>query len=120
VNALSAILREAEGGILMFWCPGCNGAHQVRIGEGGWGYNGDPARPTFTPSILVRSGHHVPGHKNQCWCKFNEELVSRGEEPSGFSCRICHSFVTNGRIQFLSDCTHALAGQTVDLPEFKS
>jgi hypothetical protein len=24
-----------------------------------------------------------------------------------------------GRIQFLGDCTHALAGQTVDLPEIQ-
>ena len=31
---------------------------------------------------------------------------------------VCHSFVTDGRIQFLADCTHALAGQTVDLPEW--
>jgi len=30
----------------------------------------------------------------------------------------CHSYVTDGRIQFLNDCTHDLAGQTVDLPEY--
>ena len=30
----------------------------------------------------------------------------------------CHSFVREGRIEFLSDCTHALAGQTVELPDF--
>ena len=30
----------------------------------------------------------------------------------------CHTFVTDGRIQFLGDCTHALAGQTVDLPDW--
>jgi hypothetical protein len=30
--------------------------------------------------------------------------------------RVCHSFVVDGRIQFLGDCTHHLAGQTVDLP----
>jgi len=30
---------------------------------------------------------------------------------------ICHSFIRDGKIQFLGDCTHALAGQTVDLPE---
>jgi len=29
--------------------------------------------------------------------------------------RICHSFVRDGKIQFLSDCTHALSGQTIDL-----
>jgi hypothetical protein len=45
--------------------------------------------PTFEPSILV------------------EGARSR-----------CHSFVREGRIKFLSDCTHELAGQTVDLPEF--
>jgi hypothetical protein len=28
-------------------------------------------------------------------------------------------FVTDGRIQFLGDCTHALAGQTVDLPDWE-
>lgn len=29
----------------------------------------------------------------------------------------CHSFIEGGRIRFLSDCSHALAGQTVELPE---
>ncbi len=28
---------------------------------------------------------------------------------------VCHSFVTDGQIQFLGDCTHKLAGQTVPL-----
>lgn len=32
--------------------------------------------------------------------------------------KVCHSFVTDGRIQFLADCTHDLAGLTVDLPDF--
>lgn len=31
---------------------------------------------------------------------------------------VCHSFVTAGRIQFLGDSTHALAGQTVDVPDW--
>jgi hypothetical protein len=31
---------------------------------------------------------------------------------------ICHSFVTAGHIQFLSDCTHEMAGQTVEIPEW--
>ena len=31
---------------------------------------------------------------------------------------VCHSFVTDGRIQFLGDCTHKLAGQTVNIPEW--
>lgn len=30
---------------------------------------------------------------------------------------VCHSFVRNGRIEYLGDCTHHLKGQTVDLPD---
>jgi hypothetical protein len=123
MNALSKVLRALEGARVAFWCPGCDEAHHITVGPAhnpgvNWGYDGNAERPTFTPSILVRSGHYVPGHEDQCWCKFNAELVAKGEEPSGFECSVCHSFVTSGRIQFLSDCTHALAGQTVDLPEF--
>ncbi len=32
---------------------------------------------------------------------------------------VCHTFVTDGRIQFLGDCTHVMAGQTVDLPVWR-
>lgn len=28
---------------------------------------------------------------------------------------VCHSFVFDGEIRFLGDCTHALAGKTVPL-----
>lgn len=30
---------------------------------------------------------------------------------------ICHSFIVNGDIRYLSDCTHAMAGKTVSLPD---
>jgi len=100
--ALSKKLRSAADGGLLFWCPGCDGAHQVKVGTGAgprWGYNGNPDRPTFTPSVLVR---------------YNG---LDADTPDGIP-SVCHSFVTDGRIQFLSDCTHHLAGQTVDLPDF--
>lgn len=66
----------------------------------GWTFNGDYERPTFKPSILVKGTDwdgKVPGQ--------------------GITRTVCHSFVTDGRIQFLGDCTHSLAGQTVDLPD---
>jgi len=111
----SPILRRVEGGLVMFWCPGCEGAHAVRVeGPGAWGFNGNADRPTFTPSVLVRSGHHVPGHTGDCWCSFEART---GRKPS-FTCDVCHSFVTDGQIQFLGDCTHEMAGQTVPLPEW--
>lgn len=100
---------------LKFECPGCKDRHLVAVGDGRgprWGWNGDMAAPTFTPSILVRSGHHIPGHEGDCWCTW----ADKNEFPD-LKCGVCHSFVTDGRIQFLGDCTHALAGQTVDLPE---
>lgn len=100
---ISSKLRSVEGGHLMFWCPGCDGAHMVGVGEGPgprWGYNGNPDAPTFTPSIHVTYNGPDAGID--------------GAPPAS-----CHSFVTDGKIQFLSDCTHALAGQTVDIPDWE-
>ena len=95
----SGILRRAAGGRVLFWCPGCDSAHAVNVSPGGWGFNGDDARPTFTPSVLVRYDGSDAGKD--------------GAPPA-----LCHSFVTDGQIQFLGDCTHALAGQTVPLQDF--
>ncbi len=99
-----------------FRCPGCNEIHGIRYEPTGWGFNGDLEKPTFTPSVLVMSGHYVQGSNaaqtGECHCNFEE----RTGQKTDFKCVICHSFVTDGRIQFLSDCTHALANQTVDLP----
>lgn len=79
-----------------------------------WHFNGDLDRPTFSPSIAVRSGHYAGQDKASCWCTYN---AANPTEAPVFACMVCHSFVQDGRIQFLGDCTHALAGQTVDLPE---
>lgn len=103
-----------------FLCPGCGEVHTVRLNsvDAGrdWAFNGNTERPTLSPSVLTRSGHHVPGHTgHSCWCTYNKQ---HPEKLKPFECRICHSYVTDGRIQFLSDCSHALAGQTVDLPDF--
>jgi len=82
---------RAQGNRVHFWCPGCDEAHGITYGaRDAWTWNGDLERPTFSPSVLVQG---PPGTR-------------------------CHSFVTDGRIQYLGDCEHALAGQTVDLPEW--
>lgn len=110
MSQLSKLLRDQEDGRggtqLAFQCPGCNARHAVGIGTGPgprWGYNGNADKPTFTPSVKVT----WPATPNA-----SEEFKEWRTE------RVCHSFVTDGRIQFLGDCTHALAGQTVDLPEW--
>ena len=55
---------------------------------GCWTWNGDVNKPTLMPSILT---------------------TAREDQPC------CHSFVSGGKVRFLNDCTHALAGMTVDL-----
>ena len=50
-----------------------------------WEYDGNAYSPTFSPSIRVTT------HDGQ----------------------VCHSFLRAGVWQFLGDCTHALAGQSV-------
>ncbi len=81
----------------VFMCPGCECHHGVwttnrNSNNAIWSFNGSADKPTFSPSILVR--YPV------------KEIMN-----------ICHSFVTDGKIQYLSDCTHKLAGQTIELPE---
>jgi len=114
----SEYLRRVEGGGLSYWCPGCKEMHSISVGEGPgprWGWNGDMDNPTFTPSVLVRSGHHSSYFKpgDRCWCVHAAE--NPDEEPV-FKCVVCHTFITDGMVQFLDDCTHELAGKTVPLP----
>ncbi|MDO6965801.1 hypothetical protein ABID20_000258 [Rhizobium alvei] len=85
------------------------------VGEGSgprWGYNGDPDKPTFTPSVLV-TGKKITRDQSGKWDGDWERDASGNAITF-----VCHSFVTDGRIQFLNDCTHDMAGQTVDLPDF--
>lgn len=100
-----------------FRCPGCEAFHvakglpaeveDVRLkaehvvpttGPNAWGFNGSTDAPTFTPSILVHG--------------------KTRDDGTPYSPR-CHSFVEGGRIRYLGDCTHPLAGQTVGLPEIE-
>jgi Family of unknown function (DUF6527) len=83
-----------------FHCPGCGHGHEIPVTLGKqtertWQWNGSMEKPTFHPSISVNRGKANP------------------------TAPICHSWVKDGRIQFLNDCDHHLKGQTVDLPEWE-
>lgn len=71
-------------------CPCCKVEHA--IGTHTW--NNSIDSPTFSPSLLWKA----PGFRD------NQDYT-------------CHSYIRDGKIQFLPDCTHELAGQTVDLPD---
>ncbi|WP_284090496.1 DUF6527 family protein [Acinetobacter pittii] len=94
VTELTPYLEYWSSGIYMFKCPGCKYLHPFHVKAGAhhngsiWNFNGDVEKPTFTPSLLVND--HYPESR-------------------------CHFFLTDGKIQFLSDCHHELAGQTVDM-----
>lgn len=118
MSQLSTLLRDTEDNGLMFWCPGCNGAHRVAYGEGKgprWSWNGDVDKPTFSPSVLLQWDQWVPPASDP-------QVVARiksGEIVQTQVHHVCHSFITAGRIQFLDDCTHALKGRTVELPSWE-
>lgn len=92
-------VKTTSDGKKIFKCPGCNGFHSLPVSGGGhpcWSFNGDHEKPTFSPSILTR--HWSNGRINP---------------PD-----ICHSFVNEGKIQFLDDCTHSLRGEIVEIPDW--
>ncbi|WP_269494193.1 DUF6527 family protein [Acinetobacter baumannii] len=90
---VSKVLLESNG-IYFIECPGCKCWHALHVGPQHkirWNFDGNLEKPTFSPSLMVNAGERSQ----------------------------CHSFISNGQIQFLADCHHSLAGQTVDLPEVK-
>lgn len=80
-----------------WWCVGCDEHHiwQIEATKGpNWEWNGNIELPTVAPSILTD-----------------------GDRPE----KRCHVFINNGMIQYLDDCWHELAGQTVpmvDVPDW--
>jgi hypothetical protein len=97
MSQLSPVLRDTSDNKLLFWCPACDRAHAICRSL--WTWNGDVEKPTFSPSVLVSYNGNDAG-------------------IDGAPHRTCHSFVTDGMIQFLGDCTHLLAGKTVPLSEW--
>lgn len=55
---------------------------------GHWTFNGDLDKPTFSPSMLAYANN------------------THGRD---------HFFVRDGKIEYLSDCDHELAGKTIDM-----
>ncbi len=96
-----ALLHGASGANILpvRWLPEGQVQSPHTAGKDSWTFNGDFDRPVFSPSVLST-------------CEWGED-----ERKD-----VCHSWVgcngaQPGQIKFLSDCTHALAGQTVDLPD---
>lgn len=59
-----------------------------RDGTGCWTWNGCIDAPTLKPSVLTKSNDFR-----------------------------CHSWINSGQVKFLGDCSHDMAGKTLDLLE---
>ena len=82
-----------------FYCQGCKMQHTYTVNSdnSGWQFNGNIESPTFTPSLLNR-----------------QQIMNKETETLEDKTR-CHLFITNGKLEYCGDCTHELAGKTVDL-----
>lgn len=87
-----SVLRHAsdKDGKNGVWILWCPGCEQLHQLDERWTKTGTDEKPTFRPSLVT----HLD--------KTNK----------------CHLFVREGRLQFLGDCWHKLAGQTVEMKEF--
>lgn len=102
----------------LFWCPGCQCGHAVWVerpnGLGArWTFNGDMVRPTFQPSLLVQHDIWFPPVTSENMAEWD-----KAPWPQTKQRHVCHTFVTDGQIQYLGDCTHALAGKTIPMEPF--
>lgn len=93
-------IREYQASDSAGWefnCPGCGDPHRLTTQGNGarWTFNANADSPTFTPSLITRYRCGDP------------------EEPD----RVCHLFIRDGKIEYLDDCTHGMAGQTVGMVE---
>lgn len=85
---------------VQLYTPGPIYCRMIPIDNGGiqvgpkWTWNRDVFKPTLRPSILSNT-------------------VIDGKDIR------CHSFITDGNIEFLSDCTHELAGKTLPLEDIE-
>lgn len=86
------------------FCPACNELHDFAVEQpftnnARWTFDGNGAAPTFAPSMNITIGP-----------------FPHGEAEAG-RIDVCHYFLQQGKLVYLGDCTHALKGQTVELPD---
>jgi len=93
----------------LHWCPGCGEMHSIPRDQR-WQFNGDLDRPSFRPSLRV--------------VRMKKEIVDGNwtgnvvrDDAGNIVPHCCHYTVAWGLMHFHPDSTHALAGQTVRLPE---
>lgn len=106
MGQVTSKLRRGEGRYF-HWCPACEEMHQL---PDGWTFDGNLEAPTFSPSFKHSGMKKVT--VNGEWTGEWVRDASGNPVPD-----VCHYILTAGQLQFCGDSTHALAGQTVPLPD---
>lgn len=118
---MKAELTHTATGTFRINCPGCREDHFIptlKPNSSGaiWSFSGDLNAPTFSPSLHIKTGLYA-GSKLADENDPKYPNAKQWNQDINRLSRICHSFIRDGKIEFLNDCTHHLKGQTVDLPE---
>ncbi|MGE0399929.1 MAG: DUF6527 family protein [Kofleriaceae bacterium] len=114
--AAVAKLTEPHG--IRWWCSGCQSAHRVPLvpaEPNGWTWNGSLVRPTLTPSVLVFSHTQLNAAGRALIEAAGDGPMPEITDEHREETPRCHSFITDGWIDYLADSTHELAGQKVPL-----
>lgn len=106
MGQVSSKLRRQTGGYA-HWCPACEEMHNM---PDSWTFDGNLEQPTYSPSFR-HSGMQ----------RINQDGKWTGEWARGADGKplpwVCHYILTAGVLNYCGDCTHALAGKSVPLPD---
>ena len=88
----------------------------TRKGTNNWTWNGDIEKPTLKPSILTKTKIFTK-RGNEDYKKWYDNGCPELVKETNFESEevICHTWINDGKVIFLDDCTHEFKGQTVDL-----
>lgn len=120
IDGVLLIRQWPEGnGQATYWCPGCESGHSIFYGGSEtWDWDGNTEHPTFAPSVLVFPHETLNAAGKALLESVDQDvdapLPELTDEHRTMTPR-CHSFVRAGRIEYLPDCDHALAGGSVDM-----
>ena len=102
-----------------FWCPGCGHYHPYRTGwtesdraaQEAWYKKWKPGKPVQFPTWTWNGSYEAPTFNPSLLIECEGDVEYGGNIPPS----VCHLYVTDGKIHYLNDCTHALKGQTVEM-----
>lgn len=96
------VVKKIETGIAL-WCPACSDYHHL---SDLWTWDKNEEFPTINPSIKVMGKQ---------WEKESPFYKPAFIDVPYAGITVCHSYVKNGKWEYLPDSNHTLSGQTVSV-----